>query len=72
MLGVCECMCRHIHVACPRVVWGHCMRMHVRAGGTCTWIDSGGGMRTDGGGGTWMNAGGGTQADAGGGMQVVA
>src|SRR5438128_2445530 len=58
-------------------VWGHCMWMHVRAGGTCTqidggggtWTDGGGGTRTDGGGSTRMD-GGGTQADGGGGTRA--
>ena len=43
------------------------MRMRVRAGGTRTWIDGGGGTRADGGGGTRADGGGGTQAGGGGG-----
>ena len=69
-LGVRECTRGHIRVACPRVVWGHCMRMRVRAGGTRTRIGGGGGTRTDGGGGTQADGGGGTQADGGGGTQA--
>ena len=61
-LGVRECTLGHIRVACPRVVWGHCMRMRVHASGTRTRIGGGGGMRTDGRGGTQADGGGGTQA----------
>ena len=38
------------------------MWMHVRAGGTRTWIDGGGGTRADGGGGTQAGGGGDTWA----------
>ena len=62
-LGVCGCTRGHIRIACPHVVWGHCMRMCVHAGGTRTWIDGGGGTQADGGGR-------GTQAGGGGGMQA--
>ena len=57
---------------CVFVLCGHCVRMHVRAGETCTRIGGGGGGGTciDGGGGTWMNGSGGTRMDGGGGTLI--